>query len=106
MTPINETGDETLSFGPAPTLAIGGGIATGNTATVETVTPGSTSLSSRPEAGRTSAPESSANPPADSSTADPNSAQPAKNSTPAQPADKSLESTSKKKKGVHKLIPW
>ena len=108
MTPASETGDETLSFGTPPTLGVGGAAGPGNTATVETVTPGSTPPSAQPAAGETSpsASESSANPPADSSTADPNSTQPATDTTVAQPADKSQESTSKKKTGIHKIVPW
>lgn len=108
MTPASETGDETLTLGTPPALGMGGGAGPGNTATVETVTPGSTPPSVQPTAGETppSASESNANPPASSSTADPNSTQPAKDTTAAQPADKSQESTSKKKKGIHKLIPW
>jgi hypothetical protein len=99
MTPASETGDETLSFGTPPTLGMGGGAGVGNTATVETVTPGSTPPPSQP------ASDSSANPSAGSGTADPSSAQPAKDATTTQPADKSKESTSKKKKGIRKIIP-
>jgi outer membrane protein assembly factor BamD len=118
MTPASETGDETLSFGTLRPLGVGGGAATGNIATVETVTPGSTSPPAEPAVAETtpSASESNANPPANSSTADPNStqpatdttaAQPATDTTAAQPADQSQESTTKKKKkGIHKLIPW
>jgi outer membrane protein assembly factor BamD len=121
MTPASETGDETLTYGTPPALGVGGGAGIGNTATVETVTPGSTPPLAQPAIGETtpSASESNANPPANSGTADPNSTQPAKDTTAdpnstqpskdttaAQPADTSQESTSKKKKGIHKLIPW
>ena len=110
MTPASETGDETLSFGGPPTLGITGGAGTGSSATVETVTPGTGSVAARPTANSAdsaqSPSDSNANPPADSGAADPNAAQPADTTTPAKPADKSQESTSKKKKGIHKIIPF
>lgn len=99
MTPASETGDETLSFGPqvGPSMSIGSG--SGNTATVETVTPGSAgSISPTPSANA-----SDTTPATDSATPD---ATPATSTTPAAPADKSQESTSKKKKGVHKILPF
>jgi len=110
MTPASESGDETLSFGGPPTLGMTGGPGIGNSATVETVTPGTSSLAAQPTA-------SSADPAASSSDsngttssspggADPNAALPANAATPAKPADKSQESTSKKKKGIHKVIPF
>jgi outer membrane protein assembly factor BamD len=95
MTPSGEMGDETLSFGSLPTATIGAGASSGSTATVETVTPGSSSS--------LAAPAASSSDPAPAST---DSAQPTNSSTPAAPADKSQESTSKKKKGIHKVIPF
>ena len=103
MTPSGESGDETLSFGPqsGPSLGIVGGPSTGNTATVETVTPGSsTPAATQPTAGTL---DSS---PSASGTADPNAAQPAASTSTAQPIDTSKESTSKKKKGIHKVLPF
>ena len=99
MTPSGEMGDETLSFGTLPTAAIGVGSASGSTATVETVTPGSSSSLPAPAAS------SSDTAPASSDSA-PDAAQPASSSSPAPAADKSQESTSKKKKGIHKVIPF
>ncbi len=101
MTPASETGDETLSFGTPPTLGISGGAAAGNTATVETVTPGTGASLAQPAANSTDATS-----PADSVSGDPNAAQPASTTTAAPPADKSQESTTKKKKGIHKIIPF
>jgi hypothetical protein len=111
MTPASETGDETLSFGGPSTLGMIGGSGTGSTATVETVTPGTGSPTERPAANSAdpaapSPSDSSANPPATTGPPDPSAAQPADSTTPATPADKSQESTSKKKKGLRKIIPF
>jgi outer membrane protein assembly factor BamD len=111
MTPASETGDETLSFGGPSTLGMIGGSGTGSTATVETVTPGTGSLAERPAANSAdpaapSPSDRSANLPATAGTPDPSAAQPADSTTPAAPADKSQESTSKKKKGLRKIIPF
>jgi len=99
MTPSGEMGDETLSFGTLPTATIGVGSASGSTATVETVTPGSSGSLPAPAA-------SSSDPGPASSDPAPDTAQPASSSSPAPAADKSQESTSKKKKGIHKVIPF
>ena len=125
MTPAGESGDETLSFGPqtgpSPGLSVGG--ASGSTATVETVTPGTESSTGQPAANAGDAAPGGSDTPATSSatpdaspsntatgtgsgTGDSNSTQPAAASTPAQPADTSQESTSKKKSGLRKLIPF
>jgi outer membrane protein assembly factor BamD len=110
MTPASETGDETLSFGGPSTLGMIGGTGAGNTATVETVTPGTRSPTEQPAANTTdpirSPSDGSASPPGTAGTSDPSAAQPANSTTPAAPADKSQESTSKKKKGIHKIIPF
>ena len=110
MTPASETGDETLSFGGPPTLGMTGGVGAGSTATVETVTPGATSLTAQPATNSTdpapSPSDNSATPSSSPGDAGPNAAQPASTTTPAKPADKSQESTSKKKKGIHKVIPF
>ena len=119
MTPASESGDETLSFGSQPNLSLGTGSvgsSVGSSATVETVTPGSASSLSQPSIAQPDATAAGSNPapatsdtaqPADSSaSSDPGSAQPANSTTPAAPADTSQESTSKKKKGLHKVIPF
>jgi outer membrane protein assembly factor BamD len=98
MTPASESGDETLSFGPEAGQSLSVGSVGGNTAAIETVTPGSAnSLSSETPASNSSDTAPAADP---ASTATPNAA------TPAPPADKSQESTSKKKKGIHKILPF
>jgi hypothetical protein len=110
MTPASETGDETLSFGGPSTLGMTGGSGTGSSATVETVTPGSGSLAAQPATYSTdpapSTSDSIAVPPGTAAGADPSITQPADTTTPAPPADKTQESTSKKKKGIHKIIPF
>jgi outer membrane protein assembly factor BamD len=110
MTPASETGDETLSFGVPPTLGITGGGGIGSTATVETVTPGTGSIAARPTAKSAdpaqSPSDSNANPTANNGAADPITPQSADTTPPAKQADASQESTSKKKKGIHKIIPF
>jgi outer membrane protein assembly factor BamD len=102
LTPASESGDETLSVGPPPASAtIGSSLAGGSSATVETVTPGSpgSSVPATTESGTTT--ESGVTTPSEGS--DPPQVQPP---AKAAPADKSQESTSKKKKGIHKIIPF
>jgi outer membrane protein assembly factor BamD len=127
MTPASETGDETLGFGPPPTLGMTGAGATGNSTAVETVTPGSpSSLAAQPPANTSTDPapasssdstatttdnssgsNSGSDQPADNSSgSDASVQQPANSTTPAPPADKSQESSSKKKKGIHKVLPF
>ncbi len=105
MTPASESGDETVTFAAQPGMAVGvAGGGAGNSATVETVTPGSASSISQPAASTPDA----APIPSNSTTSTGNSASaPVLNSnTPAPPADKSKESTTKKKKGIHKILPF
>jgi outer membrane protein assembly factor BamD len=110
MTPASETGDETLSIGAAPTLGIGSGSGPGNTANVVTVTPGIAPQSTQPADNSAESappsPDSSTTPPAAGEAGDPNPAQSPSTATTAPPADKSQESTTKKKKGIHKVIPF
>jgi outer membrane protein assembly factor BamD len=112
MTPASESGDETLGFGGPPTLGMTGVGGAGNSAAVETVTPGSSSsLEARPAANSGDpAPSSSSDNSAGSTDgttgANSVSAQPANSTAPAPPADKSQESTSKKKKSIHKVLPF
>jgi len=112
MTPASETGDETLGFGGPPTLGMTGVGGAGNSAAVETVTPGSSSsLAAQPAANSgdaaSSSPSDTTTSPTDNTNgANSGSALPANSTTPAPPADKSQESTSKKKKGIHKVLPF
>jgi outer membrane protein assembly factor BamD len=109
MTPASESGDETLSLGLQPTVSAGANSSVGSNATVETVTPGSsTSLSQSAASAADAAPASAdtTQPTSSTSPSDSSSAQPASTPTPAPPADKTQESTSKKKKGLRKIIPF
>jgi outer membrane protein assembly factor BamD len=110
MTPASESGDETLSLGPPPTLTAGGGSAKGSSATVETVTPGGAPAPTQPTADPAAASSSSsmngADPSGSQTSSDSATAQGVQSGTTAPPVDKSQESTSKKKKGLHKIIPW
>ena len=119
MTPASESGDETIGFGlqaniPASPTAS----SVGSTAAVETITPGSpealpqppaaTPSDAAPGAAAPDAAQPAASPAADSATStDSTAAQPAAStSTPAAPADPNQESSSKKKKGLRKIIPF
>ena len=112
MTPASESGDETIGFSLQPNANVATGSSVGNTATVETVTPGSPNSISTP-ADSTPATDAApaatdatpaATDPAPATTTD--TTQPAATTTPAPPADTSQESTSKKKKGLRKIIPF
>jgi outer membrane protein assembly factor BamD len=113
MTPASESGDETLAIGPPPTVGPGGGSPLGGTtATVETVTPGTAAAdppapgaatpSADPLAAGTTPVPDAATTPVAAATGDSSAQTPAK----AAPADKSKESSSKKKKGIHKVLPF
>jgi outer membrane protein assembly factor BamD len=127
MTPASESGDETIGFSLQPNANQAKTSGIGSTATVETITPGSPNAlpsspatDAAPAASDTPAATTDATQPAttdattDSSTTQPASSttpaaadsttQPA--TTPAAPADTSQESTSKKKSGLRKLIPF
>jgi outer membrane protein assembly factor BamD len=98
MTPASESGDETIGFSLQPNVpAVATGSSVGNSATVETITPGSANALPPPAAA-----------PADSSTGtsstDSTATTPA--TTTAPPANSNQESTSKKKGGLRKLIPF
>jgi outer membrane protein assembly factor BamD len=103
MTPASESGDETLVLGLQPNAGAGAGSSIGSTAAVETVTPGSANALPNPPA---TASTDSSQPAASDNSNDSSAAQPANTSTPAAPADASQESSSKKKKGVRKIIPF
>lgn len=105
MTPASESGDETIGFGLQPNANAATTSSVGNTATVETVTPGSPNALPDPPAA-TPAPDTV---PAASDAAAPantDTSQPASAATPATPANTSQESSSKKKGGLRKLIPF
>jgi outer membrane protein assembly factor BamD len=107
MTPLSESGDETLSFGPQPNATVGAGSLVGSTATVETVTPGSTTPTSQPTANSSDpAPASTDTSQSSSTGANSDATQTTSTGSTAAPADKSQESTSKKKKGIHKILPF
>jgi outer membrane protein assembly factor BamD len=103
LTPAGESGDETLSLGGAPNLSVGAvGSSPGNNAAVETVTPGTTTPVPNSSATTSVTPDT---PASDSSTADSDNTQPASSDATTQPATNGKESTSKKKKGLRKIIP-
>ena len=103
MTPASESGDEILSFGPQVGPTVGGDSGVGNTATVETVTPGS--AGSLPAETPAATPDGS-QPAANSTTGDSSVTPPAAAAASTPSADKTQESTSKKKKGIHKILPF
>jgi outer membrane protein assembly factor BamD len=104
MTPASESGDETIGFSLQPNANAAPASSISSSVAVETVTPGSpNSLASPADPAPAS---DTTQPAAMNSTSDPGTAQPANSTTPATPADPGQESTSKKKKGVRKLIPF
>ncbi len=104
MTPASESGDETIGFGLQPNANAAPTSSIGNTATVETVTPGSPDALPQPAAA-TPAPDA-APATSDAAPAATDATQPASTASPAAPANTSQESTSKKKGGLRKLIPF
>ena len=97
MTPASESGDETIGFGLQPNANAAAPSSIGNSATVETITPGSPD-SLPPPAATT--------PGTDAAPATTDTTQPASTTTPAPPANTTQESTSKKKSGLRKIIPF
>jgi outer membrane protein assembly factor BamD len=137
MTPASESGDETIGFGLQPNTPGASTSSVGNSAAVETITPGSPNALPNPPAtspGPDAAPatadspqpaeatapastdstqpaaststDSSGTQPAGGSSTDPSTAQPASSSTTAAPANSTQESSSKKKSGLRKIIPF
>ncbi len=124
MTPASESGDETIGFGLQPNANAATGSSIGSTAAVETVTPGSPDAlpqtpaatpapDAAPAATDPAQPGSATTPattgttqPAASGSSDSSTTQPADSTTPATPANTNRESTSKKKSGLRKLIPF
>src|SRR6202051_2408776 len=110
MTPASESGDETIGFALQPNAHVAPCSSVGTTATVETVTPGSPDALPQPAA---TTPATDAAPaatdttqPAAGTSTDPSATQPASTTTPAPPANTTQESTSKKKSGIRKIIPF
>jgi outer membrane protein assembly factor BamD len=103
MTPASESGDETIGFSLQPNASAASTSSIGSTATVETVTPGSPN-SLPPPADATPAADPA--PATDAAPASTDTTQPAATAPPAPPANTSQESTSKKKGGLRKLIPF
>jgi outer membrane protein assembly factor BamD len=110
MTPASESGDETIGFGLQPNANVAPGSSIGSTAAVETITPGSPDALPQPAAttpATDAAPATTdTTPPAAGASTDPSTTTPANTTTPAAPANTSQESTSKKKSGLRKIIPF
>ena len=126
MTPASETGDETIGFSIQQNAAASGAKssvgAVGNTATVETIAPGSpNALPTQPATDPAPAPTDSTQPAATSTPAaattstDSSGSQPAASgstdasnsqSSNSTSTDSNQESSSKKKSGLKKLIPF
>jgi len=104
MTPASESGDETIGFGLQPNANTAPASSVGNTATVETVTPGSPNA--LPDSAAATPAPDAAPVASDAAPAATDTTQPASAATPAPPANTSQESTSKKKGGLRKLIPF
>ena len=111
MTPASESGDETIGFSLQPNAGPGAGSTIGNSATVETVTPGSPNSiapkdSSTPATN--TAPSSNDSAPAADGSTQPAASGDATATQPSntQPADSSKESSSKKKSKLRKVIPF
>jgi hypothetical protein len=114
MTPASESGDETIGFSLQPNANAATTSSVGNTAAVETITPGSPNALPQPPA-TDAAPAASGTAPVATDTTQPASTgaspdssatQPASTTTPAPPANTSQESSSKKKSGLRKIIPF
>jgi len=104
MTPASESGDETIGFGLQPNANVVPASSIGNTAAVETITPGSPDALPQPPAATPATDAAPAAP--DTTPAATDTTQPASATTPAPPANTSQESTSKKKSGLRKLNPF
>jgi outer membrane protein assembly factor BamD len=110
MTPASESGDETIGFGLQPNANVAPTSSIGSSAAVETITPGSPEALPQPDAttpATDAAPTSTdSTQPAAGASTDPSTTTPATTTTPAPPANTSQESTSKKKSGLRKIIPF
>jgi outer membrane protein assembly factor BamD len=109
MTPASESGDETIGFGLQPNANVAPGSSIGSTAAVETITPGSPNALPQPAEttpATDAAPATTDTQPAAGDSTDPSTTTPASTTTPTAPANTSQESTSKKKSGLRKIIPF
>jgi hypothetical protein len=124
MTPASESGDETIGFGLQPNAALAAPSSIGSTATVQTITPGSSqalpdpapsasSTDTTTPAATDATPSTDASPSTDATpaagtgtTTDSSTTAPAAAATTPPPADSGQESSSKKKSGLRKLIPF
>ena len=118
MTPASESGDETIGFSLQPNANAATTSSVGNTAAVETITPGSPNALPQPPAttpatdaapaasGTNPGATDSTQPASTSASQDPSATPPASTTTPAPPANSSQESSSKKKGGLRKIIPF
>jgi outer membrane protein assembly factor BamD len=110
MTPASESGDETIGFSLQPNANAAPSSSLGSTATVETVTPGSPDSLPQPPATMPSTDAAPATTdstqPAASTSSDPSATPSANTTTTATPANAAQESTSKKKSGLRKIIPF
>jgi len=114
MTPASESGDETIGFSLQPNANAATTSSVGNTAAVETITPGSPNALPNPPAtdaapaasGTASGATDTTQPASTGTSPDSSATQPASTTTPAPPANNSQESSSKKKGGLRKIIPF
>ncbi|HET6142836.1 MAG TPA: outer membrane protein assembly factor BamD [Candidatus Acidoferrales bacterium] len=105
MTPASESGDETIGFSLQPNVpAVATGSSVGSSATVETITPGS--ANALPPPAPTPADSTPASADSSTGTSKTDSTATTPTTTTAPPANSSQESTSKKKGGLRKLIPF
>jgi len=106
MTPASESGDETIGFSLQPNANAATTSSVGNTAAVETITPGSPNALPNPPAtdaapaasGTASGATDTTQPASTGTSPDSSATQPASTTTPAPPANNSQESSSKKKR--------
>jgi outer membrane protein assembly factor BamD len=118
MTPASETGDETLGMALQPNTPSATTSTIGNNAAVETITPGSPNALPNPPAAPAAdaapapsdstpaATTDSSQPASGSSSTDSSNSQSTDSTNTTTPANSSQESSSKKKSGLRKLIPF
>lgn len=103
MTPASESGDETLGMALQPSNTGPTTSTVGNNAAVETVTPGSPNALPNPPVTDAAPASSDSTPAATTDSSQPASTDSSKTAAPANP---SQESSSKKKSGLRKMIPF
>ncbi len=109
MTPASESGDETIGFGLQPNANVAPTSSIGSTAAVETITPGSPMPCLRPRLPllrRTRLPQARTQLNLRLPSRERLEYHATCSTTPAPPANTSQESTSKKKSGLRKIIPF